>query len=88
MQFITIMFVANIGKSFAGTKRIPNGLTLLELLQQEMPGQNPENYLVTVNRDKVTDLSGHVLKEGERVTVSPTKVAAGILHELELELVN
>lgn len=76
MEQITIYFVTNIGKAFGGAKRIPKGTTVQELLDIEMPGQPHGNYRVSVNSQEVS--RSQELKEGDRLTVSPTKMAAGL----------
>jgi len=47
-------------------------MTVEKFFAQKMPGQEPSDYLIRVNRQPVA--RDYVLQEGDRVTVTPTKI--------------
>jgi len=47
-------------------------MTVEKFFSQKMPGREPEDYLIRVNRQPVA--RDYVLQEDDRVTVTPTKI--------------
>jgi hypothetical protein len=47
-------------------------MTVEQFFNEKMPGREPEDYLIRVNRQPVA--RNTVLQEGDRVTVTPTKI--------------
>ena len=67
-----ILFVNNDGAGFADYIEISHGTTSQELFQQQMRQAKPENYLIRINgRPAARD---QVLVEGDRVSMTPTKI--------------
>jgi sulfur carrier protein ThiS len=67
-----ILFVNNDGGGFADYMEVPHGTTVQELFEREMRHAKPDNYLIRVNRQPVP--RGQVLTEGDRVSITPTKI--------------
>ena len=67
-----ILFVNNDGGGFADYIEIPHGTTVQELFERQMRQSKPENYLIRVNRQSAS--RDQVLVEGDRVTITPTKI--------------
>ena len=67
-----IMFINNDGGGFADHLELAAGTTVSQLFGSQLPERKPEDYLIRVNRQPVP--SDHVLQEGDRVTMTPTKI--------------
>ena len=72
-----ILFINNHGAGFADHVEIPAGTTVAGLFADKLPGCEPADYLIRVNR--LPCAADQVLLDGDRVSVTPTKVegAAG-----------
>lgn len=70
-EMFKVLFVNNQGGGFADYKEVESGATVSSLFEQEVGGSS-ENFLIRVNREQVS--SSYLLKEGDRVTVTPTKI--------------
>lgn len=66
-----VMYLNNDGGGFANEVEVDEGTTVSEFFNREIGG-GADNYLIRVNRQTVN--SGYVLIEGDRVTVTPTKI--------------
>ena len=66
------LYVNNDGGGFADYVEVAAGTTVDKFFEQEMPGRKSEDYLIRVNRQPVP--RDYVLQEGDRVTVTPTKI--------------
>ena len=66
-----ILLVNNQGAGFADFKSVTDGLTVGELFTQEVGGDS-NSYMIRVNREQVS--SSTILKEGDRVTITPTNI--------------
>jgi len=67
-----VLYINNDGGGFADYVDVPEGTTVEQFFQKELPGRQPEDYLIRVNRQPVS--REQVLKDGDRVTVTPTKI--------------
>jgi sulfur carrier protein ThiS len=67
-----ILFVNNLGGGFADFINIEEGTSIEKLFKQKMSNENAEDYLIRVNRQPVP--KDYVLKENDRVTITPTKI--------------
>jgi len=67
-----ILFVNNLGGGFADFINIEEGTTIDKLFKQKMSNENAEDYLIRVNRQPVP--KDYILKENDRVTITPTKI--------------
>lgn len=67
-----VLYVNADGSGFADYIDVPEGTTIQSLFQLKLPGAKPENYLIRVNR--LPAAANQVLCEGDRITVTPTKI--------------
>ena len=66
-----ILFINNNGAGYADYTEIDDGTTITDLFDQKVHG-NHDDFLIRVNRQPVP--SDYVLQEGDRVTITPTKI--------------
>ena len=55
---------------------VRDGLALHELFDEQMGDHPPEDFLIRVNRQPAT--ADQVLREGDRVSMTPTKIAGAL----------
>jgi len=67
-----ILFINNLGGGFADFINVEEGTSIEKLFKQKMSSENTEDYLIRVNRQPVA--KDYVLKENDRVTITPTKI--------------
>ena len=67
-----IMYINNHGGGFADFINVEEGMTIERLFKQKMLDEEASDYLIRVNRQPVP--KDYVLKENDRVTVTPTKI--------------
>ncbi|MGD0784338.1 MAG: molybdopterin converting factor [Sedimentisphaerales bacterium] len=67
-----ILFIDNDGAGFADYLDIAEGTTIEQFFKIKMPGREVSDYLIRVNRQPVA--KDYILQEGDRITVTPTKV--------------
>jgi hypothetical protein len=67
-----ILFLNHGGGGFADHIDVPAGTTLGQLFEEKLPGSNPQDYLVRLNRQPAS--ADEVLAEGCRVSITPTKI--------------
>jgi len=67
-----ILFINNDGGGYADYVEVASGTTVEKFFSQQISGAKAEDYLIRVNRQPVP--RDHVLQEGDRVTITPTKV--------------
>lgn len=67
-----LLFVNNDGGGFADYVQVDDGMTVEQFFNEKMPGRKPSDYLIRVNRQPVP--RDHVLQEGDRITLTPTKI--------------
>ncbi len=75
-----ILFLNNSGGGFADYIHVDTGTTIEQLLQQKVPEVHADDLLIRVNRQPVP--RDHVLREGDRVSATPTKVEGAKLPTL------
>lgn len=68
-----VLFINNDGGGFADHIDIDAETTVASFFEERMPGRKPEDFLIRVNRQPVS--AGQVLQEGDRISISPTKIA-------------
>ena len=69
---MVILFINNDGAGFADHIQIADGTTVEQLFAQRVPHGKPSDFLIRVNRQPVP--AGQVLQEGDRVSITPTKI--------------
>jgi len=68
-----VLFINNDGGGFADYTKIDAGTTIMDFFQDQMgEDADPASYLIRVNRQAVN--STYELVDGDRVTITPTKV--------------
>jgi hypothetical protein len=67
-----ILYINNDGGGFADHIEIAEGTTVEQLFHDRIPQGKPHNYLIRVDRQPAA--SGDVLREGQRVSFTPTKI--------------
>jgi hypothetical protein len=67
-----ILFINNDGGGFADHIEVAEHTTAAQLFAERLPHRRPEDYLLRVNRLPVS--SDQVLHEGDRVSMTPTKI--------------
>ena len=67
-----ILYVNNHGGGFADFINVEESTNIEKLFKQKMPHENSADYLIRVNRQPVP--KDYVLKESDRVTITPTKI--------------
>ena len=67
-----ILFIDNDGGGFGDFISVNDGITVEQFFKDKMQGRKPDDFLIRVNRQPVP--REYVLKEGDRVTVTPTKI--------------
>jgi hypothetical protein len=72
-----LLYINNDGGGFADYVDVSQGLTVEKFFNQTMPGREPADFLIRVNRQPV--VRDHVLQENDRVTITPTKIEGGAL---------
>jgi sulfur carrier protein ThiS len=71
-ETMRVLFINNDGGGFADYLEAAEGTTVEHFFAQHMPGRAAADYLIRVNRQPVA--RDCVLQEGDRVTVTPTKI--------------
>jgi hypothetical protein len=67
-----LFFINNDGGGFADTIEVAEETSINQLFEQRLPYGRPADYLIRVNRQPVA--AGQILREGDRVSVTPTKI--------------
>lgn len=67
-----LLYINNEGGGFADYVTAPEGTTVEQFFNEQMPGRKATDFLIRVNRQPVA--RDYVLQEGDRVTVTPTKI--------------
>lgn len=68
-----VFFINNDGGGFADHIELEDGMTIEAFFDKQMHGQQAVDYLIRVNRMPVA--RDQVLQDGDRVTMTPTKIA-------------
>ena len=67
-----VLVINNDGGGFADYIEVEPGLTVQQLFHRQAPHGRPQDYLIRVNRQPTP--SDQVLQEGDRVSLTPTKI--------------
>jgi len=71
-----VLFINNDGAGFADYVDVAAATAISSFFQQRLPGREPTDYLIRVNRQPVPQ--DYVLQEGDRVTITPTKIEGAV----------
>ena len=72
-----VFYINNTGSGFADQIDVADGSTLGQLFATKMPGCNPADFLIRVNRQPAA--ADEQLSEGCRVSITPTKVEGAVV---------
>jgi len=72
-----LLYVNNDGGGFADYVEVSPGMTVEIFFNEKMPNRKPDDFLIRVNRQPVA--RDYVLQEGDRVTVTPTKIEGALV---------
>ena len=72
-----ILYINNEGGGFADYVTVSEGTTVEQFFKDNMPGRKSTDFLIRVNRQPVA--RDCVLQEGDRVTITPTKIEGAVL---------
>ena len=67
-----LLYINNDGAGFADYVNVNEGTTVEQFFKDKMQGSKPDDFLIRVNRQPVP--RDYILKEGDRVTVTPVKI--------------
>lgn len=67
-----VLFINNDGGGFADYVEVNQGTMLGSFFEDQLKGRRPEDFLIRVNRQPAS--RDQVLQEGDRVTMTPTKI--------------
>jgi sulfur carrier protein ThiS len=67
-----LLYINNDGAGFADYVNVNEGTTVEQFFKDKMQGSKPDDFLIRVNRQPVP--RDYILKEGDRVTITPTKI--------------
>jgi sulfur carrier protein ThiS len=71
-----VLYINNDGSGFADYVTVPEGTTVERFFNEKMPGQKPTDCFIRVNRQPVP--RDHVLQEGDRISITPTKIEGAV----------
>ena len=69
---VKVLFINNAGAGFADHTEVTANTSVEKFFSQKMPGGEPADYLIRVNRLPVA--RDYVLQEGDRISITPTKI--------------
>ena len=72
-----LLYVNNVGGGFADYVEVSPGMTVEIFFNEKMPNRKPDDFLIRVNRQPVA--RDYVLQDGDRVTVTPTKIEGALV---------
>lgn len=67
-----VLVINNDGGGFADYLDVPHGTNVRELFERQSGSGKADNYLIRVNRQHAP--SDQILCEGDRVSITPTKI--------------
>jgi sulfur carrier protein ThiS len=70
-----VLLINNDGGGFADHVEILAETTVQAFFAQHVPGRQPSDYLIRVNRLPVA--ADQVLQEGDRISITPIKIEGG-----------
>jgi sulfur carrier protein ThiS len=72
-----ILFINNQGSGYADYVNIAENTTIDQFFAIKMQNEQASDFLIRVNRQPVP--REYILKEGDRVTITPTKIEGALL---------
>ena len=75
-----VLYLNNDGGGFADYVEVAQGATVESFFAGRLPNRSPGDYLIRVNRQPAA--ADQVLQDGDRVTITPTKIEGAVLDRL------
>ena len=72
-----LLYINNDGGGFADFVDVTEDTTVEQFFKDKMQGSKPDDFLIRVNRQPVP--RDYILKEGDRVTVTPVKIEGAVI---------
>ena len=72
-----ILFISNDGGGFADYVEVAQGTTVQQFFGDRVSSGKPDDFLIRVNRQPAA--SDQVLHEGDRVSITPTKIQGAVV---------
>jgi hypothetical protein len=72
-----VSYINNEGGGFADFIELNDGTTVGQFISAKFPDRAPNSLSIRVNREPTT--ADYVLKEGDRLSVTPAKIAGAIV---------
>ena len=72
-----ILYINNSGGGFADYLDVSSGTSVETFFNENMSNRKPDDFLIRVNRQPVA--RDYILQEGDRVTVTPTKIEGALV---------
>ena len=73
-----ILFLNNGGSGFADYVEVSEGTDIQSFINKQLPDYKPGDLLIRVNRQPVA--RDYVLREGDRVSATPTKIEGAAIR--------
>lgn len=73
---VKVLFTNNVGTGFSNDVEIPAGTSVGKFFKDNFGDARPENFTIRCNKETVP--SDYVLKDGDRLTVIPSKVTGAL----------
>ncbi len=67
-----ILLINNDGGGYADYVEVPDGTTVAQLFERQIGSSKPSDYLIRVNRQPCP--ADQVLQDGDRISITPTKI--------------
>lgn len=71
-----ILLINNDGAGWADFIEVPAGTSVAQLFAKQMPGAQPQDYLIRVNRLPVAP--DQALEENDRISITSVKIQGAI----------
>jgi hypothetical protein len=75
-ESMRVLFVNNDGGGYADYVEVTPDTTVEKFFAEQLSGRKSDDYLIRVNRQPVP--RDYVLQDGDRVTMTPTKIEGAI----------
>lgn len=71
-----VLLINNLGAGWADFVEVREGTTIAHLFTEKMGSSRAGDFLIRCNREPVP--SDQVLREGDRISITPTKIEGAI----------
>ena len=71
-----VLYINNDGGGFADYVDVDQGTTVKSFFEKQLSDRSADDFLIRVNRQPVP--RDYVLQDGDRVTITPTKIEGAV----------